>query len=318
MAYIKRIQLPGVATPYDVYDNEARHEAISSSLTTTSTNSQIAGAKAVVDYVTNQISNLGSVLNFKGVKATESEVKAITSANVGDVWLVTANHSEWVCIKKITSADTSAWEEFGFDISGFASDTHTHTVSSSKTNVATVTASGSVTAGSAASFTEGAFTPNVPTVIDTSKFSGGSAATYTGHSFTANVPTKIDTTKFNGGTLPSFTQGAKASWSSSVSDDGVLSFSWTANGDDTFSAGATASLRAGFYTAGTAATHSTGIFNGGSAASLGTGFYTAGSAASKDADSFTANKPTAVTLPTFGNASVVSSVGASTSAPVES
>lgn len=317
MAYIKRIQLPGVAAPYDVYDDEARHEAISSSLTGSSTNSQIAGAKAVVDYVTSQISNLGSVLSFKGVKDTEAEVKAIVSATVGDVWLVTANHSEWVCIKKIDSADASAWEEFGFDISGFASDTHTHTVSSSKATVATVTTNGSVTAGSAAIFTEGKFTPNTPTVIDTSKFNGGSAATYTGHSFTANKPTVIDTSKFNGGTLPSFTQGTKASWSGSVSDDGVLSFSWTTNGNDTFNAGAIASLGTGFYTAGTAASHSAGTFNGGSAASLGTGFYTAGSAASKAADSFTANKPTAVTLPTFGSASVVSSVDASTSAPVE-
>lgn len=42
---------------------------------------------------------------------------------------------------------------------------------------------------------------------------------------------------FNAGSLPTYTQGTKAAWSASVDDSETLSFSFTANGDDTFSQG---------------------------------------------------------------------------------
>lgn len=55
---------------------------------------------------------------------------------------------------------------------------------------------------------------------------------------------------FNAGSLPSFTQGAKASWAASVdASTETLSFSFTANGDDTFDEGKLPSKAADSFTA---------------------------------------------------------------------
>lgn len=54
---------------------------------------------------------------------------------------------------------------------------------------------------------------------------------------------------FHAGSLPQYTQGTKATWSASVDDNETLSFSFTANGDDTFSAGALPSKDADQFTA---------------------------------------------------------------------
>lgn len=56
---------------------------------------------------------VSSLFHLQGTKASATEVKAITTAKKGDVWLVTSDKSEWVCIKDITAADASAWEELG-------------------------------------------------------------------------------------------------------------------------------------------------------------------------------------------------------------
>ena len=64
------------------------------------------------------------------------------------------------------------------------------------------------------------------------------------------LPTKAADT-WNAGTLPSFTQGAKAQWSASVDDNETLSFSFTANGDDTFSKGTLPNYVEGTFTQGT-------------------------------------------------------------------
>lgn len=64
------------------------------------------------------------------------------------------------------------------------------------------------------------------------------------------LPTKAADT-WNAGTLPSFTQGAKAQWSASVDDHETLSFSFTANGDDTFSKGTLPNYVEGTFTQGT-------------------------------------------------------------------
>ncbi len=61
---------------------------------------------------------------------------------------------------------------------------------------------------------------------------------------------------FSAGSLPTYTQGAKASWSASVDEDETLSFSFTANGDDTFSAGTLPSKEADTFTANTLPTKS--------------------------------------------------------------
>lgn len=114
---------------------------------------------------------------------------------------------------------------------------------------------GFVTAGTAASYTQGTF--------------NGGAFVQGADQFTSNTPTTIDTTKFNGG---SFTQG-------------VDSFTPATHSSDSFTP---ASLASGFYTAGTAAsftqgtdvyvkpTHASDSFT---PASIASGFVTAGTSA---------------------------------------
>lgn len=168
---------------------------------------------------------------------------------------------------------------------------------SGSTNIYSMTSAGSVTGGSAASFTQGedSFTANVPTtpaVINTAKFSGGS---YTRGSFNGG--------SFTQGT-DSYTQGTLANWTGTVSNE-VLTIGWVAPTASTFVQG-TDSF--------TAATHGNDSFT---AAALQSGFYTAGtkgSAASftQGTDDFTANTPTAVTLP--GRSTAIAALTTSTTA----
>lgn len=70
---------------------------------------------------------------------------------------------------------------------------------------------------------------------------------------------------FNQGSLPSFTQGSKAAWSATVSAGEVLSFSFTANGDDTWDAGALPTKAADTFVANelpTLATEGTSVVTG--------------------------------------------------------
>lgn len=68
------------------------------------------GAKTYADEL---ISDLGTIMKFKGTVASETALKAITSAKAGEVYVVTADGSEWVCKEDITAAKASAWEKFG-------------------------------------------------------------------------------------------------------------------------------------------------------------------------------------------------------------
>lgn len=111
------------------------------------------------------------------------------------------------------------------------------TITPSTTTVYSMNSTGSVTAGTSASFTQGT------------------------DSFTANVPTKIDTSKFNGGSYShsGFSGGTSAALAMQVNNE-VLSFTFTPNslasyGTDSFTA---ASLASGFYTAGSAASFTQG------------------------------------------------------------
>lgn len=103
---------------------EVDGKLVPNSSSVTSKKADMAGAadKAYVDaknYADGLISGLGSIMTFKGTKATEAAIKAITSAKAGDVWVCSADGSEWVCTKDITAADPTAWEKFGTtDVSG--------------------------------------------------------------------------------------------------------------------------------------------------------------------------------------------------------
>lgn len=149
-----------------------------------------------------------------------------------------------------------------------------------------------------ATFTEGTFTANVPTTINVSAFNGGSAATFTQgtkasltdqtkssfvtSAINARMATAEDkqTTGVDDETLVFFT----AATSDAVTDRGTF----TANGDDTFTAN--------------------------TVASLGDDFYHEGSAASKAADTFIATYVKDVNTTTVVDAADISATFAGTTA----
>ena len=93
-----------------------------SSVSTSSVNA--VSNKAITAYVDTKISNLGQYMTLKGSATSEAEIKAKTSAKAGDVWINTADSSEWVCTKTITAATANAWEKLGYstnvDLSAYA------------------------------------------------------------------------------------------------------------------------------------------------------------------------------------------------------
>ena len=74
---------------------------------------------ATTAYVDSAISNLGSILNYKGTKATESALPS-TGNVTGDVWIVSADNSEYVW-------NGTAWEKLGptIDLSGYVPTSRT-------------------------------------------------------------------------------------------------------------------------------------------------------------------------------------------------
>lgn len=148
-------------------------------------------------------------------------------------------------------------------LSGGTAQTLVASVGKESATVKVLDAAGSVTAGSAASFTQGedSFVQGEDT------FSQGSLPSWS---------KEADT--FNG--------GSAAAWSASVNDaTETLSFSWTPNTVATYTEGTAT------WSAGTLPTYTQGV-----------DAFTQGS------DSFTANTPTAVTLDTFKDQSVVTEV----------
>lgn len=212
MANISKIKLPNVTNPYQLVDNTALHsDDINTTVTSTSTE-KVGSASAVkqaydkgveaYNHADTLFEQLGSFLTFKGTKETADEIKAVTSARVGDVWLETTGHSEWICIKAIDgTASASSWEELGIEISA-ASTTHTHTITRTTGTVNKVKVAGSVTTGTAPSFNRGidSFSTNTPTVVNVTQDNGNvtiSVTNGTAASFTQGVDT------FTTGTIPS-------------------------------------------------------------------------------------------------------------------
>lgn len=128
---ISSIKLPNGGT-YEIHDAQAIHSA--------------------------EELGLSAALVFMGTKATDAEILAIASAKKGEVWLSTATNTEYVCIKNITAADSTAWEKLG-NVHDAASSTHTHSVTVAGSNAASAV-TGTVT---------------VPTVSKTQKYMTASA-----------------------------------------------------------------------------------------------------------------------------------------------
>ena len=68
---------------------------------------------ATTQYVDSKIAGITNVFTYKGTKTSLSAIQSITNAKIGDVWLNSSDSSEYVCIKNITSADSTAWEKLG-------------------------------------------------------------------------------------------------------------------------------------------------------------------------------------------------------------
>lgn len=81
-------------------------------------NDTIPSTFAVNEAINNKIVGL---LNWRGVKDTTDEIKAIAPAKKGDVWHSNRDGSEWVCTQDITAANADAWTELGtpIDLSGY-------------------------------------------------------------------------------------------------------------------------------------------------------------------------------------------------------
>ncbi len=252
-------------------------------------------------------------------------------------------YDEFITVENPTG--TFKWEKIGntdIDLSGYVTDViyENKTLKQQKGNGAYAnvhefgnladanTASGTVTTVDSATFSEGAvsasgsytpagiitvnnltqtatsatltranYTPEGTVTIDgdnntvksmetAGSVTAGTAPTFTEGTFTPNVPTAIDTSKFNGGSLAAPTK-------SSFATAGITASVGTDDDAETLIFGNASTAQAvteqGAYTA----------------ASLAPGFYTAGSAASKAADTFNAGTPTAVTLPTFEDVTVL-------------
>ena len=100
-------------------NNLAVYDSNSYLTSTTPSSGDNSTKVATTAYVDSAISGLGSILNYKGTKATESALPS-TGNVTGDVWIVSADNSEYVW-------NGSAWEKFGptIDLSGYVPTTRT-------------------------------------------------------------------------------------------------------------------------------------------------------------------------------------------------
>ena len=176
--------------------------------------SAAAAETAAKSYADSLITGLGSYLTLRGTKTSEAAIKAITSAAVGDVYINTADNSEWVCLTAINgTANASAWEKLGYtmDMSMFEEIENLGDMAYVDTASTTYQPEGSVTINSYTP--EGAITP------------GSGTANYTpaGTVSTPTITVVPNTTTVNSitavGTLPS--------WSASVNNE-TLEFSFDA------------------------------------------------------------------------------------------
>lgn len=76
--------------------------------------STFAVSKAISDKIV-------GLLNWRGVKDTTDEIKAIAPVKKGDVYHSNEDGSEWVCTENISTVNDSVWEELGtpIDLSGY-------------------------------------------------------------------------------------------------------------------------------------------------------------------------------------------------------
>lgn len=237
---------------------------------------------------------------------TQADDKFAAKADLGD--MAAADTASGT----ISTADSAAFSNGSVSASGSYTPAGSVSISGTEGTVKVLDTDGTVSAGSAATFSEGAFTPNTPTAIDVTKFSGGSKAADT---FSAGSLPSKEADSFTAGSLPTLGNATTGSFATAgvtaevgtgadaetlIFTNATTASAVTAQG--TFSQGTLPSFTEGAFDAGSLPSFTEGAFT---AASLGTGFYTPGTAASKASDTFNGGTPTAVTLPTFKNATVL-------------
>lgn len=79
------------------------------------------GDAATKKFVDDSVAALGAVFTFKGTKATTSQLP-LSGNKQGDVWLVSADNSEYVWTSSSATGTASDWEKLGVvvDLSGYA------------------------------------------------------------------------------------------------------------------------------------------------------------------------------------------------------
>lgn len=95
MANISKIKLPDVISPYDIADKIVR---------------------------SNVENNTYKFLTYKDNTYTEAQIKALTSAKVGDFYIASDTGTAWICVTAINgTASASSWEKAGSsaDVSAF-------------------------------------------------------------------------------------------------------------------------------------------------------------------------------------------------------
>jgi hypothetical protein len=244
---------------------------------------------------------------FKGTVATVADLPK-TGNKVGDVYHVTADHSEYVWAK-VDNGTSESWEEFG---DHFLVE-HTHDVTVTGTNESSaVTGSAIVTGGNSSSSVS---VPNAPKVSASAKY--------------AKVSTGNDTfvQSYPGATSKMVTASIKPTGPATTVIKSVTPTPGSVigvSGNNTTASKATAGTAINVATVDTAVTVATrassqttvGNANVGSATTVATGLtggsVTTGTQASWEASvidgvlsfSFTKNTPTAVTLPTATTTSI--------------
>ena len=285
---ISKIKLPN-GTEYEVHDASAIHDL---------SDLQIA-----------------TVLDFRGTKSTENEIKAITSAKVGHVYLCTGNNTEYVCITAINgTANANAWEKLG-NIHDAASSDHTHDVTVTGTN-GTSTVTGTVVVPVVtATQKKLAASSSAPVITPTKDNVLGADTSFTA---SANVATtKIKATATGVAVGANGTDTAITGLGTPTTDAalGVGATFKTSGGTTTTKKLSTTTIKNPTVSSVTIpnVTGNTAV----EASKLSTaGSVTAGGKASWSATvnngvlsfDFTANTPTAVTLPTFTTVSATNTV----------
>ena len=229
-----------------------------SSLNSTAQGYANTALNSAKSYTDTKISGLGAILNFKGTKTSESDIKELTSAKVGDVWINTADNSEWVCTTTISAATPSAWEKLGptINLSGYVLKGDLGTLAE-KDNV-------NVTVKyDKANATSGSTTPSATATISSADLQSGETGNYTPKgTVSVNVsvnPSTASYTVLNGSpTLPSM-NGSNSSWEFDVADE-ILTISG-GNSNLTFNAGSIPIQNKTVVTGITSAT-GTGTFTG--------------------------------------------------------